>query len=109
MYFRVPYADMLFFDDNMSNIRAARKKGMTSMLVPRGKDWRGLSMEALKVGLRSFGEVEASKGMMMGWLKRVAPSGAGGATTSGDRDGEKQGGGGKDGEQGMLQKRQRNE
>jgi hypothetical protein len=92
---------MLFFDDNMSNIRAARKMGMTGVLVPKGKNWKGISKETLKEGLKAFGEVEASKGVMMGWLKRAAPSGGTGAGGVGDR-------GGAEGVQGTSQKRQKN-
>lgn len=45
----IPYNSMLFFDDEDRNIQAISRMGVTSVLVDNG-----ISVEALKEGLRSY-------------------------------------------------------
>ncbi|KAL3620982.1 hypothetical protein CASFOL_035894 [Castilleja foliolosa] len=52
---RIPYNEMLFFDDEDRNIEAVSKMGVTSILVGNG-----VNLKALKQGLSSFSQSRSS-------------------------------------------------
>lgn len=59
----VPLAAMLFFDDNLADVRAVARRGVTSVhctAANRRREQCGLTDEAFREGLRAYGKLAAA-------------------------------------------------
>lgn len=67
---RVPYTDMLFFDDRGSNVRVSQGFGVVGHQV---SPTQGLTREAFAAGLEAWRAQRRSRGALSSWL-RPAPT-----------------------------------
>lgn len=61
----IPYRDMLFFDDEKSNITTVSKLGVTSVILSKES---GLTFAAVDSGLKQYREACLSRASLKGWL-----------------------------------------
>lgn len=61
---------MLFFDDNVSNIKTVSKLGACCVRVSEDS---GLTFAAVQSGLKKYREACSSRSSMMAWLNTVRP------------------------------------
>lgn len=66
----LPYRDMLFFDDDESNVRTVANLGACCFKVNKDS---GLTFAAVKSGFKKYREVCLSRSSMKTWLQRRPP------------------------------------
>lgn len=69
----VPYRDMLFFDDNDSNIRTVSKLGACCMRVNQES---GLTFAAVQSGMKKYKEARLARLSLAAWLSPSPRNGA---------------------------------
>lgn len=79
----LPYRDMLFFDDEKSNITTVSKLGVTCVKLSKES---GLTFAAVNSGLKQYREACLSRASLKDWFtpatRKSKPDGSGRATES---------------------------
>lgn len=66
----IAYRDMLFFDDENSNIKTVSKLGVTCAKISKE---RGLTFAAVNSGLKQYREACLSRARLKDWFAPVPP------------------------------------